>query len=98
METLTVNERLSNIENLLLSQKAVLNFDEVAEFTGLSKSHLYKLTSTGRIPHYKPNGKYIFFDRGEIEKWLLRNRVKTIFEIEAEASTYVTLNRKGGKK
>ena len=92
----TIEERLMNIENLLFSQKSVLNFNEVAEFTGLSKSHLYKLTSTGRIPHYKPNGKYIFFDRVEIEKWLLRNRVKTIDEIEAEASTYVTLNRKGG--
>lgn len=91
---ITINERLTNIENLLLSQKTVLNFDEVSEFTGLSKSHLYKLTSAGRIPHYKPNGKYIFFDRVEIEKWLLRNRVKTIDEIDAEASTYVTLNKK----
>ena len=88
-------ERLTKIENLLLSQKSVLNLDEVAEFTGLSKSHLYKLTSTGKIPHYKPNGKFIFFDRAEIEKWLLRNRVKTIDEIDAEASTYVTLNKKG---
>lgn len=96
METLKIDERLSNIENLLLSQKTVLNFDEVSEFTGLSKSHLYKLTSTGRVPHYKPNGKYIFFDRVEIEKWLLRNRVKTIDEIEAEASTYVTLNKRRG--
>lgn len=94
MDTLTIDERLTNIENLLLSQKTVLNFDEVSEFTGLSKSHLYKLTSAGRIPHYKPNGKYIFFDRVEIEKWLLRNRVKTIDEIDAEASTYVTLNKK----
>jgi len=92
----SIDERLSNIENLLLSQKTVLNFDEVAKFTGLSKSHLYKLTSRGKIPHYKPNGKFIFFDRIEIEKWLLRNRVKTIDEIEEEAATYVTLNRRGG--
>ena len=98
MESLTIDARLSNIENLLRSQKVVLNFDEVAEFTGLSKSHLYKLTSKGNIPHYKPNGKYIFFNRREIEKWLLRNRVKTIDEIEAEASTYVILNKLGGRK
>ena len=96
METLTIDERLTNIENLLLSQKTVLNFDEVSEFTGLSKSHLYKLTSTRRIPHYKPNGKYIFFDRVEIENWLKRNRQKTIDEIDAEASTYVTLNKRRG--
>ncbi|RLD40463.1 MAG: DNA-binding protein [Bacteroidetes bacterium] len=90
-----IEKRQRKIENRLLSQKTVLNFDELSEFTGLSKSHLYKLTSTGRIPHYKPNGKYIFADRIEIEFWLKRNRVKTIDEIDAEASTYVTLNRKG---
>ena len=88
--------RLSNIENLLKTQKKVLNFNDVALFTGLSKSHLYKLTSSGSIPHYKPNGKYIFFDREEIESWLLRNRVKTKEEIQSEAATYVTLNKKGG--
>lgn len=94
METLEINERLDVIENLLRSQKAVFNFDDVSKFTGLSKSHLYKLTSKGKIPHYKPNGKYIFFDRLEIEKWLLSNRIKTIDEIDAEASTYVTLNKR----
>lgn len=94
MVTLEINERLDVIENLLRSQKAVFNFDEVSKFTGLSKSHLYKLTSKGKIPHYKPNGKYIFFDRLEIERWLLSNRVKTVDEIDAEASKYVTLNKK----
>jgi excisionase family DNA binding protein len=87
----TIDERLKHIENLLLSQKRVLNLDEVAALTGLSKSHLYKLTSNGKIPHYKPNGKFIFFERAEIEDWLLRNRIKTVDEIEAEAANYVTM-------
>lgn len=91
MDDLKIEERLSKIETLLLSQKTVLNLIEVAEFTGLSKSHLYKLTSLGKIPHYKPNGKYIFFKRVEIEKWLLRNRVKTEDEIESQAATYAAL-------
>ena len=91
---ITIDERLMNIENLLLSQKSVLNLDEVAEFTGLSKSHLYKLTSQGKIPHYKHTGKYIFFDRKEIESWLKQNRIKTVAEIEREASTYTTLNKR----
>lgn len=94
METLEIKERLETIENLLRSQKEVLTLDDVSKFTGLSKSHLYKLTSNGKIPHYKPNGKYLFFDRLEIQKWLLTNRVKTVDEIDAEASTYVTLNRR----
>ncbi len=94
----TINERLSNIESLLLSQKKVLNLDEVAVLTGLSKSHLYKLTSNGKIPHYKPNGKYMFFERAEIEDWLLRNRIKTVDEIEAEAAKYVTVKKEGLKR
>jgi len=92
METFKIDKRLKTIENLLRVQKKVLNLDEVSELTGLSKSHLYKLTSQSRIPHYK-NGKFIFFDREEIETWLLSNRVKTVEEIDAEASKYVTTNK-----
>lgn len=41
-------------KNLLLAAKQVLNMDEVMLLTGLSKSHLYRLTSSCQIPHYKP--------------------------------------------
>lgn len=89
-----IDERLRNIETLLLSQKIVLNFDEVATYTGLSKSHLYKLTSTGGIPCYKPNGKHIYFNKIEIDQWLQQNRKATSQEIESQASTYVALNER----
>ncbi|MGP8216225.1 MAG: helix-turn-helix transcriptional regulator [Bacteroidia bacterium] len=88
-----IEHRLRNIETLLLSQKTVFTFDEVAIYTGLSKSYLYKLTSTGRIPCSKPNGKQIFFEKAQIDAWLLRNKCKTAEEIESEAATHVTLNR-----
>lgn len=86
----TVEQRLINIENLLLNQKSVLSFNEAARYTNFSKSHLYKLTSMKQIPFYKPRGKYIFFDRLELEKWLKRNRVKTDEEIEREGNSYLT--------
>jgi excisionase family DNA binding protein len=82
---------------MLLSQKNALTFDEAAIFTGISKSHLYKLTCAGMIPHYKPRGKMIYFDRLETEKWLLQNRITPVDEIEAQASTYIATGRKGGK-
>ena len=88
------DERFTKIEARLLSQKAVLTFEEAAEYSGLSKSFLYKLTSTGKIPFFKPNGKNIFFDRLELENWLKRNPVRTQEEIESEASKYVTINAK----
>jgi excisionase family DNA binding protein len=91
----TIEQRLSNIENLLTSQKTVLNFDEVATYTGLSKSHLYKLTSTGGIPCYKPNGKNIYFKKLELDEWLLQNRKATSEEIQAAAITKVVTGKKG---
>ncbi len=93
MEITEINERLANIEALLLTNKSVLNFDELAVYTGLSKSHLYKLTSSGGIPCYKPNGKHIYFNKQEIDEWLLQNRKATKEEIETLASNYVTFNR-----
>ncbi|NML70604.1 helix-turn-helix domain-containing protein [Chryseobacterium sp. RP-3-3] len=93
METMTIDKRLEKIEQLLITQtlqnKIVLNIDEVAQFTGLSKLYLYKLTSKNEIPHSKPNGKNVFFNKSEIEKWLLRNRQATNEELESEAINYL---------
>jgi excisionase family DNA binding protein len=91
MDLNIIDDRLRNIESLLLSQKVVLNFNEVAIYTGLSKSYLYKLTSTAGIPCYKPQGKQIYFNKQEIDLWLLQNRKATNLELENQASTFVTL-------
>lgn len=88
----SLDQRLRNIESLLLTQKTVLNFDEAADYTGISKSYLYKLSCSGGIPCYKPNGKTLFFNRLELDRWLLRNRKATNKEIEAKAETFVTVN------
>lgn len=85
----SIEMRQRNIETLLLSQKTVLSFDEMAVYSGLSKSYLYKLTCTGGVPCYKPNGKMIKFNRKEIDFWLLRNRKATNDEIDSKASTYI---------
>ena len=90
-----INNKLDYIQSALLSNKTVLTIDEVALYSGLSKSYLYKLTSSGQIPHSKPNGKNVYFDKLTIDSWLMRNQIKTSTEIEAEAATYVTL---GGKR
>lgn len=71
-ENTTVEQRLDRIERLLRGQKTVLNFAEACEFTGLSKTYMYKLTHQGRIPHFKPHGKNIYFNREELEQWLLQ--------------------------
>lgn len=64
--------------------KTVLTFNETLVYTGLSRSYMYKLTSSRRIPHHKPHGKLIYFDRAELDAWLLQNPVKTNEQLEAE--------------
>jgi excisionase family DNA binding protein len=85
--------KLERIEKLLETQQAmqkqVLNFNDTCIYLELSQSHLYKLTSTGSIPHYKPNGKKLYFKREELDTWLLRNRSNSIDEIEQEAANYL---------
>ena len=54
-------------------RQRALNLKECAAFTGFSMSRLYQLTSKGLIPHFK-RGNRLFFDRDEVEMWLLQNK------------------------
>lgn len=97
MEQNEIEQRLNRIEKHLFSQsltnKTVLNIDEVVTYTGLSKLYIYKLTSKKEIPHTKPNGKTLYFKREEIDNWLLRNRQSTKEEIELESANFI-VNKK----
>jgi len=86
--------RLATIEVYsLLAAKTVLTLNDVALLTGLSKSHLYKMTCQKQIPYYRPNGKQIYFDRGDVEAWMKQNRVSTTQEAEQTAAKYVAERR-----
>ena len=74
MEEKEVLKELEQIKTLLLSKKHVLNINELSDYTGYSKSYIYKLTSRNAIPYFKPSGKSVFFDRMEIDVWLLKNK------------------------
>lgn len=87
-------ERLERIEQLLATQKNVLNLEEVSLLTGLSKSHLYKLTCYNKIPFYK-QAKHLYFDRSEIENWLKANPSKTVEQMEDELANSLNIKKKG---
>ena len=88
MDNLLILERLDRLEKLLIGTKEVLTFDEACDYTGISRSYLYKLTASGKIPHSKPNGKMLFFEKAKLVNWLLQNKRKSKQEIEAEAVAY----------
>lgn len=85
----SIEMRVAELEKQVFLTKNVLSFEEASRFLNLSKSYLYKLTSGNLIPHYKPQGKMLYFERTELEAWLRRNPVKTRTQIEAEAQQYV---------
>ena len=71
-----LNQRHKTIEDTLYSAKEILNMKEVCQFLDISQSLLYKLTCNGEIPHFKPHGKIIFFEKKELVKWIKRNGKK----------------------
>lgn len=85
--------RVSALEKQLYILKKVFSFEEASRFLNLSKSYLYQLTSKGLIPHYKPQGKMLYFEREELEQWLLHNPVKTKQQLEQEAANRIVINK-----
>ncbi|MAW96454.1 MULTISPECIES: helix-turn-helix domain-containing protein [unclassified Leeuwenhoekiella] len=87
MNNINLDERLARIESLLLANKKVLTLDEACDYTGMSRSYLYRLTSSGIIPHSKPSGKLVYFEREALEQWLLQNK-KNCETSSKDSSTY----------
>lgn len=74
--------------------KTTLDFEEAARYLRVSESHLYRLTSKKQIPHFCPQGKKLYFNREELDRWLLRNRQEAKDDIESAASDYIIRNKR----
>ncbi|ASV29297.1 helix-turn-helix transcriptional regulator [Maribacter cobaltidurans] len=94
MDIILIFERLDRLERLLTANKEVLTFEETCDYTGISRSYLYKLTASGNIPHSKPNGKMIFFEKCKLNDWLLQNSRKSHAEITDDTLKYTFKNRR----
>ena len=66
-------ERIEELEQMVKQTKTVLGFDEACKYIGVSE-----LTAAKEVPHYKPRGKMLYFNREEIDKWLLQNKQEVI--------------------
>ncbi len=81
-------KKLDRIEKFVVGLKEILNVEELSEYTGFTKSTIYKLVHQSLIPYSKPNGKVLFFERKKIDLWLLQNSYKSLFEIKEDAVNY----------
>jgi excisionase family DNA binding protein len=101
-----INERLDRIEKKLSELSAeikslkvfkqgneIMSLNRLVEYLELSKSGVYKLTSTRGIPHFK-RGKRLYFKKDEIDRWATEIRIKTSEEIEMEATAYILKHRR----
>ncbi|MDJ1496549.1 DNA-binding protein [Cytophagaceae bacterium DM2B3-1] len=84
---------LSFEQKVALENKKAWRIGELAAYSGIAESYLYKLHMKRLIPGaYKPVGKIVFFDSQKVIAWMLSNPLKTHEEIDQEAATYVALN------
>ena len=61
---------IEDIESYYAGAKQILTTAEACRYMGLSYSQLYKLTSASKIPHFKPNGKLMYFFRADLDAWM----------------------------
>ncbi|HKQ47605.1 MAG TPA: helix-turn-helix domain-containing protein [Phycisphaerae bacterium] len=55
---------------LATSQRLAITADEVAELLGISRAHLWKLHSSGRLPRPIRLGRAVRWSVSEIQAWL----------------------------
>lgn len=81
-----LQKRMTVIEDICYAAKEVLTLEEASKFLGMAKSTLYKLTHLNTIPFYKPCGKLIFFEKGNLLSWVRGAKTKSEEEIRQEAA------------
>lgn len=95
-----MEEKYEAIEQMIVQKfdelktitKPFLTVEELASYLGVKTSYIYKMTHNREIPFYKPGGKMIYFNREEIDEWVLSQRVATADEIRGEARRRIRKN------
>lgn len=84
-----VNTLKLMLENLSIPQKEFLNVEEAANYLCISKSTLYKLTSSKKIVYYKPNNKISLFKIEDLKNFIEKGRVHTLEEYSSIAEKMI---------
>lgn len=79
-----LDQIIRRVDDILITKKEKYSPEEAAVYLNISKSTLYKLTSSGEITYSKPNGKKIRFNKEDLDTWDNRGRIPSKYEIEKE--------------
>lgn len=79
-----IAKRLDRLERATLLNKAVLDVKEAAMLTGYSVKYMRLLIAQHEVPYYR-RGNRLFFNRSELEDWMLNERYPSNEEIKRRA-------------
>jgi excisionase family DNA binding protein len=79
-----IAKRLERLERATLLNKAVLDVKEAAMLTGYSVKYMRLLIAQHEVPYYR-RGNRLFFNRSELEDWMLNERYPSNEEIKRRA-------------
>ena len=83
-----ISARLDRLEaQMVLATKTVLDINDVASLTGYTVKYLRQLVARRDIPHYR-RGNRLYFNREEIEDWMMGERIPTNDEMRIKAMGY----------
>ncbi|WP_034256542.1 helix-turn-helix transcriptional regulator [Arenibacter latericius] len=90
-----VVDLLTEIKGLLAHNKKTMNVEDLALYTGLSKSKIYKLTQLKLIPMgNNPHIRQKFFNKDTIDSWLLGEPDVSDETLEEQFNRSLLRNRK----
>ena len=84
-----INQLQEDVRILTMESKHILNVDEAATMLNVSKQYIYKLCQKNELPYFiSKGGKKYFFERKDLESWMLGTRVSSKKELESKAIDY----------
>jgi excisionase family DNA binding protein len=92
-----IAKKLDRLEKATVLNKAVLTIAEVALLTGYTVKYLRLLIAQHDIPYYR-RGNRIYFNRAEVENWMMEQRIPSNEEIKQEASRRINNKLKTSKQ
>jgi excisionase family DNA binding protein len=82
------------LNDVLLTQKEILSFDEALRYLNLSASYLYKLTAGRIIAHFKPGGKLVYFRRADLDAWMQTGKCNSASTLKTQAINLLDKRKK----
>lgn len=68
------------------------SLEEACSYLKISKPTIYKLTSKKEITYYTPGGKKIYFEKKDLDTWILSAKVSSCDIVMLEVESFLTKN------